>query len=462
VNPEFQRNLWLEFTTRRLVFMSVSLGLVFMVGQSAGSGFFLQNSAEYLFYGIVILWGTRNAAQAVVAEIRERTWDTQRLSSLTPFEMTWGKLLGATAYPWFGGVLCLLIIVSAAFEDRGVSGAFSDLSYFLLIGLTAHAVAFFTSLLAVRRRQTHSRLDVFLYQLSGISAACGVWWAWKFVTVGQFSDDAINVEEIRWWGLSIDVSYFYLLSLLAFLIWTLVGCYRLMRLELNMQNTPIVWCGFLVFMLLYVAGQEGAGRFELLGMQIASAVRPLGLALVTAALLTYVAAFAESKDRVLYRWLSQTLFSSRSLAIWPRLQAWMISYMAAMAIGILLALLLAADPPDFLGYEIFRSQVVFSGLALLTRDIGIILLFSLMPNARRGEFPAIVTIALLYFVAPVLLGGFNLRVLFYPFASQGIEGPLIAWAEAALVWFLVYRTARKSVFGLDAPLAVSAVQPAVK
>ena len=459
MNPEFQRNLWLEFTTRRVVFMVVSLGLVFLVGQSAGSDFLLRNSAEYLFYGIVVLWGTRNAAQAVVGEIRERTWDTQRLSSLTPFEMVWGKLFGATAYTWFGGLLCIAVLVLTASGAGGPAAALADLSYFLLIGLTAHAVALFASLVAVRRRQTHSRLDVFLYQLAGLIAACGVWWAWKVVTAGALVGGGLVLDEVRWWGLSIDVAFFYLVSLLIFLAWALVGCYRLMRLELSMRNTPIVWCGFLSFMVLYVAGQEGLEGIEIPGLEISDVVRPLGLALLTAAALTYAAAFAEPKDRVLYRWLGETAFTARHRAIWPRLQAWMVSYVATIVIGILLAFALAANPPDVFGYELFRSASVLSILGLVTRDIGIILMFSLMPNARRGEYPALVTIALLYFVAPALLNTFDIQVLFYPFAVEGVIGPIVAWAEAAFVLLLVYRSARRTVFGIEPAHRVEALQP---
>jgi predicted hotdog family 3-hydroxylacyl-ACP dehydratase len=56
-----------------------------------------------------------------------------------------------------------------------MGAAVAELSYFLMIGLMAQSVALFASLLAVRRRQTHSRLDVFLYQVSGLIAAWGVW-----------------------------------------------------------------------------------------------------------------------------------------------------------------------------------------------------------------------------------------------------------------------------------------------
>ena len=59
----------------------------------------------------VVLWGTRSAALSVVGEIRERTWDSQKLSSIGPSQMVWGKLFGATFANWFGGALCLPFIL---------------------------------------------------------------------------------------------------------------------------------------------------------------------------------------------------------------------------------------------------------------------------------------------------------------------------------------------------------------
>lgn len=133
MNAELQRNLWLEFSHRRVVFMVVSLGLLFMFGNSGLGPSGLGTTAEYAFYGIVVIWGARNAAEAVVGEIRDRTWDGQRLSSLSPFAMTWGKLLGPTSYAWAGGMFCLVVLAWTAFTQGGAGAVIGDLSYFLMI-----------------------------------------------------------------------------------------------------------------------------------------------------------------------------------------------------------------------------------------------------------------------------------------------------------------------------------------
>ena len=446
MNPELQRNLWLEFSHRRVVFMVVSLGLLFLFGNSSFGASGLRTTAEYAFYGIVVIWGARNAAEAVVGEIRDRTWDGQRLSSLSPFAMTWGKLLGSTSYAWAGGMFCLAVLALTAIRQGGAGTVIGDLSYFLMIGLMAQSVALFASLLAVRRRQTHSRLDVFFYQIIGLIAAWGVWWTWKLVSAGEFFDIVFNVGELRWWGLSIEASLFYLVSLLIFLLWAFIGCFRLMRLELSMQNTPVVWSAFVAYMAFHSAGQGGTDSLWLPGLDIPRGVLPLLLAGITTAGLTYGAVFAEPKDQVLYRWLAETLVARRLYAFWSRLQAWMIAYAATLVLGVVLALVLAANPPAALGIEFFHAGAVLSALGLLTRDIAIFLIFPLLPGTKRGEAPAIITLVMLYIFAPQLLGATGAGVLFYPFGSDlGLMGPLIAWGEAVLMWFILYRVAGKNI-----------------
>src|SRR6185503_1882914 len=172
MNPELTRNLWIELSTRRLFLMFGVLGLFFAAAAVGGGDFRApKQTGEMLFYIIVVLWGTRKAAEAVIGEIRDRTWDNQRLSAINAWDMVWGKLFGATSYVWMGGLLCIAVIVVATLSEEGTVPALYDLFYYLSIGVIGHAVALQASLAAARRRTTHSRLDVFLYQLVGLFAA---------------------------------------------------------------------------------------------------------------------------------------------------------------------------------------------------------------------------------------------------------------------------------------------------
>src|SRR6185503_16430868 len=128
MNPELMRNLWIELSTRRLFLMFGVLGLFFAASAVGGGDFRApKQTAETLYYIIVVLWGTRKAAETVIGEIRVRTWDNQRLSAINAWDMVWGKLFGSTAYVWMGGLLCIAVIVVATLSEEGTVPALYDL-----------------------------------------------------------------------------------------------------------------------------------------------------------------------------------------------------------------------------------------------------------------------------------------------------------------------------------------------
>ena len=92
-------------------------------------------TAQLLYFFFTVLWGTRNAALSVVGEIRERTWDSQKLSSIGPAEMVWGKLFGATVQNWFGGLLCLAVLAWQTSLAQGAAAALAMAARLLLLGV---------------------------------------------------------------------------------------------------------------------------------------------------------------------------------------------------------------------------------------------------------------------------------------------------------------------------------------
>jgi hypothetical protein len=429
MNPELLRNLWLELTPRRVAQMAVVLGLILLT-VNVSPIMQVGTAAEYLFYGIVVLWGTRDAAQAVVGEIRERTWDFQRLSALTPFEMTLGKLLGATSYVWFGGLICLSVVVVEEIR-AGSPFVWQSLFYYLALGLLSQAVALFASLIAVRRRQTRTAFNVFQYQAAGLLAAYFAVQGWREISTGR------AVSDVVWWGSAIDREAFFLVSLGLALGWALIGCYRLMRLELQVENRPTLWLAFCLFMAAYLSGFEAMSLFGL-------AVPPvdllsLRLAIATAALasLTYIAILFEPKDPVLYRWLGDMLAKGRHAAVMSRLQCWMVAYAAAMTGAIALVFL---GTSGVLPHAILVLPLVIAAMGFLTRDLGVFLFFGLATSSKRGDMPAMVTLAVLYLLLPVLLnavGVVQAQAVFYPLPNVGWLGTIYAWVEAVLMWVFV-------------------------
>jgi hypothetical protein len=440
MNPEFRRNLWLELTPRRVLLMVIVLGLAFFAAAlSGGTDYRPAWVAEMAYYFIVVVWGSRNAALSVVGEIRDRTWDGQRLSSLTAAAMTWGKLFGSTIYNWFGGAICLAVIIASEFVHQGLFTAGLDAVYFVALGLISQSVALLASLIAVRRRQSHSRFGLFIYQVAGIVAACAVFYLWKAADpAGSFITRKPASEFVQWWGQHLDARPFFLVTLALFTAWTLVGCYREMRVELKMRNGPLVWAVFLVFMGIYVAGFDawlptatdtGAGAWNAVALRLA-------LAGGTYAYLSYVMVLLEPKDRVLYRWLGAELGKGRIDRFLFGLQGWMMSYLATLVFVVALIVLLCRG--GFFG----DAALVAAAFAFLTRDVGIFVLFQTFPGRRRGDFAAVAVLFALYALVPAILRGLGLEEVLAFFVPKPTDpiwlGPAVVWAEAIIIVSLAF------------------------
>ena len=115
VNPEFRRNIWLQFNWSKLIaapLLTVIAAYVFLL--LTGYDYQKLQGVAELAGGSVILgiWGTRRAADAVAEEVGGGTWEGQRMSSLGAWQMTWGKLLGGTSFVWYCAAIAMTVRVT--------------------------------------------------------------------------------------------------------------------------------------------------------------------------------------------------------------------------------------------------------------------------------------------------------------------------------------------------------------
>jgi hypothetical protein len=234
-----------------------------------------------------------------------------------------------------------------------------------------------------------------------------------------------------WWGLPFDARVFLLASLAIFAVWTLLGCYRAMRVELKMRNGPLVWLSFLAFIGLYVAGFDAWLSPNMRGWDPV-ALRLL-LAATTFGALTYIMVLLEPKDRVHYRWIEGQVRAGHLSRAFQGLQAWMMSYGATFVAGLALAAWLVRDS------EVASpgQAVVVAGLGFLTRDVAIFVFMQTLPGKRRGDFGALAILFALYVLAPSILVGLhaeNVLFLFFPQVQAPTWlGAIAAWIEGVVV-----------------------------
>jgi hypothetical protein len=261
--------------------------------------------------------------------------------------------------------------------------------------------------------------------MAGIGAALVYYSLWSSISAFERS----GTSAIDWWGHAFNLSSFHLVSLLVFLGWALVGCWRAMRAELRFANGPYVWLAYLFYSAVYSAGFESwIGHRLPVTLDTHSAAAKLALAGLTLLASTYSMAFLEPKDPVRLRWLGEQIHSHQAYKAFLALDCWMLSYAATVLVGLGLAALWAGGN---------GSLMVLAMLGFLTRDVAI---FVLMQGraAGKGDFAALGILGALYLLVPTLLGGLNLRMLDFLVLPSSAASVIAAWAEGVLCAYLAF------------------------
>lgn len=426
INAEFRRNLWLELTPSRLVGMPLVLGLLLLLvflldGKQYGEG--VARTAQVLFGLLTILWGTRLASEALITEIREHTWDNQRMSVIGPWSMTWGKLLGSTIYPWYGALLCLPVYLSA--RTLSVLSPVETVVLMIGSGLLSQAVGLLASLQAIRKNPHHGRLQTTAFLVLG--AFCGFSLnTWPFAAA----------RGVTWYGRHYTDGDFVLVSLVIFLAWSVFGIYRLLRVELQLRSLPWGWGVFVLFLVVYAAGF--AGELPWRGNAGPWQQRLLTGFLITLAL-TYGTAFCERKDPVTFRRLLQAIGRRRWSQALTAAPLWLSSLPPVVLFCLLL---IGADRND--GPLLLPALAM---LLLLLRDLGLLIFLNLSRIPKRADMLAVLCLVLLYGVVPTILSALDLDSLaglFWPRPGQSATLALPAAFGQALVmaWLVTVRWRR--------------------
>lgn len=420
MNPELQRNVWLELNPTRLAIMPMVIGLILSVA-SLGSGMrSVGDTAQVLFVVITVVWGAFKAARTVTDEVRDRTWDGQRMSGLSPWAMTIGKFVGATIYCWYGGLIALAVFVVARIMAPAPDGddplLVLEVLRLVLSAALAQAVALGASLAGARRRRGQARADSFLFFAAGMGVYMFAEGMSNAKSVMSSVSESVNGEPLRatWWGVSFDMEIFAVASLAFFVALAVATAWRLMRVELQSPARPAAYAALAALAILWVAGLQADGPDRALA------------ALVVCIGLTWATAWIEPKDVVAWRALAQGAPGAGALAP-ATLTALALTWTTALAAAILVA---TQGPTD----ELSSVLAAPAFAAFVTRDVCVFAFFHLGERQKRGDFAAVLTIVLLYGFAPVLLAGITgsemIKAAFYAEAKSGFAASAVSLVSA--------------------------------
>jgi hypothetical protein len=403
VNPELRRSFWLELTPQRLIAMPAVLGLTFALALVASDGRVeaLVVPGQVAFYAMVLIWGCRRAAASMANEVHEGTWDWQRMSSIGPWSMSWGKLLGSTSFVWYGAGISLAAVVAGRLESGPVEEVLLEAAAMAGAGLLGHTVSLAAALAWLRKIRPARRVPVTLCQILGIGVG------YQLAPTSQIVMYLEWLGTIDWYGFLLDGQTFLLASLLVFLAWGLLATYRLMQAELQVRMRPWAWPAFTLFAMLYVDGLF-LGRCARCSE---TALGWIAAPYVVATLSAYLALFLEPKDIV----RSRALLAAIGAGGWRRATTlvpfWLVSVLLLVVTGGIAVILTLATAHswDFLPVAtlVLEDRVVVAGIlahfGFVARDFCLILALNFGTRPGRADMAAVIYLAMLYLLAPWIL-----------------------------------------------------------
>jgi hypothetical protein len=322
--PEFHRNLWLRFSPFRLIAAPLIILLCFLTTSRLPKVFYAyeMTSTVYasltIFYFVVIVWGAYEASTAMQEEIRGNTWDFQRMSSISPAQIAFGKLFGVTSYAWYFGLLALILFaysyVNYAAPDQFYDGREGgspfpepddDTLYVLFClvasGVIAQAAAFlygFADSMQMFGRAWRTKMPRAMHAFL-VGAVAGSYTFFytvihDSVRLRPRAELMFHHVDIQWYGHDFPRHAFVVMSLLFFIGWLLVGAYRIARAELMYRCLPTVW---MLFVATFVGWSSGfiLRQSPAIGMELGTFHATM-FGYMQAALIAYFALLTEASD----------------------------------------------------------------------------------------------------------------------------------------------------------------------
>jgi len=463
VNPEFRRNLWLQLSWPKIVLTPVLIGTVFAVLGSTLGLPFVHLAAGYGFWLAAVLWGTRRAADSIAEEASGATWHSQRMSSLDAWAMTWGKLLGATAFPWYVALICLVVqqgtwtlvgtgVCGPAFFGRmaptmdaaaclaGYERLWAAPVWMIVIALSAQATALAVVLAALRRQPLALRLPVTLAQAVAILLLAALSQLYlplsgtgATVTLGLDGVRSLAQRPIHWYGTRVDPLLFSHAALTLLLGVTLFAAYRLMRVVLQYRSWPWGVAAGTATLAVLVAGfppvlsrPDEAWRFA-----------PDALLAVTW-VAVYAGLFTDRIDFARLPRLARAAMGGEFARALRQSPSWLAAYVLALLAGIGVAIVAPGEQtihlpgtPSMMQSLRFEPPVpaIASQLLYILRDIALVLWLHMLLGPRRADLAAAVTLGVLYLLVPFVADAaglsdliLRLRAGFGPGAAVAIAG----------------------------------------
>ncbi|MEZ4978948.1 MAG: hypothetical protein R2772_06595 [Chitinophagales bacterium] len=426
---ELKKNVWLYFSKASFIGIVVvyflALFLTTSISDESTSGNIYAISIGF-FIVITSIWGSFSLSNALLSELRNRTWVYQKMSAISALDMSFGKLFGPTAMHWLVGAIFLSIATLASFSSRDHS--LLSLFHLFLGTLFLHASSLVLSLLVVRQKQDSP-------DTTNLSGRPFLLIAFFLILKAIASSFKTDLNDFTWYGLAINSDFFETLSLLVFAIWAILGVYRNMREELQYQNLPNYWVAFNVFVVFYFSGlvfkEVHEGVYTVFNGLFA-------FAFAMHVLLTVLTLFLEPINFMDYLQFFKNWGKKSWEKIYASMPLWVFSLAFSFALCLVLSLQMLVDKSLNLGeeesYSFLYPLVAFM---FLLKSL-LVNLFLHLKQTKKANFVWFLYLALWYGLLPATIGGLFSAYglfLFYP-ANVILSGSASVFYVLFMLWLI--------------------------
>jgi hypothetical protein len=445
-NPEFQKNIWLEMSTQRLVLMPVIIfTLLFLASISPmynDIDFSLSKICYVGFSIILSLWGGKIAHDNIVNEYNNRTWDWQKTSALSPGQLLTGKLFGAPIYSWYGALICLLLYWFLSLKSYdgnvflyGITGVLEAIKTLSLVMIIA--------LLKIRKGNGRDKIKgdflfivLLIYGFTNVVGSMGL-------------DNFTMLRYLKGVNGTYEMAYIKFFGTIFYTAWALIGLYQSFRHELSYKNSAWIWYLFLITSSLYTGFTYYwyvSSHFLLFFF---------GSFTIHAIVFAYLMVIIESKEITQLMMLFKKLKEKNWLYLNYQAPLWLLTA-PLIFIGLILTWI-GINTSNTVSeiHDIIKSlSGMFSEVSeektsliwptlnymlalafFIIRDFALVLFLNVNVKKKRADGAFILYLFLLYVLAPLLGARTGASILFYPTLNDfGFVAPLI---EALVLIFML-------------------------
>lgn len=392
MNPELQRNVWLEYSLQRLLTLATVLGVffyfIYLVSHEVGMQ--LNIIAKICFVFFTMAWGVRQVSDAFIEEVRQHTWDWQRMSPISPWSLLWGKWLGSTLYSWYGAVLSLCMIYASS-SLTPVAQLLETLAL-VLCAIIAQGISLLLCLQMFKRNRSLMRFHSHLSHLSGLLVGL---FLILLVLSGQ------NMKFEYWYSIPANNHVFLLTSIIIFCFWVVLGTQRLISSELQIKNGSLAWLSFIIFILFYVGGCMPTA-FN-------------GLSFCIAIGMSYLMLILEGAKPMLLQQIQQDFSLHQWKVFFQKIPCWLVS----LPIIIIYAVITMLTEQEITMFNL-QEHIHLFYIALILffiRDVLIVSLIQSRHEGKRKDASIILYFIMLYTLMPTIaavLGSKQILAIFVP------------------------------------------------